>query len=145
VKPLEIGVPAAIAAFAAWIYFRARSTRLRKQALPHHSAPDRSSVAGPASQDVTGEWALGARHTARGSAADRVLEQQLRKRLGRARVHPGGVEVSVVHGRATLSGAVPADEAKEIFRVASSVRGVNSIVDRLQVRERDQGDESLES
>jgi hypothetical protein len=145
VKPLEICVlVAATAAVVAWIYFRARSNRLRKHALPHRSAPDRSSIAGPASRDVTSESPVGARHTVRGSAADRVLEQQLRKRLGRVLVHPGGVEVSVVHGRATLSGAVPTHEAKEIFRVASSVRGVNSIVDRLQVPDRDARDEGLE-
>jgi hypothetical protein len=142
VKALEICLPAAAAALAAWIYFRARSKRLRKHVLPHRSAPDRFAVAGPG---PASELPVGARRTARGSAADAVLEQQLRKRLGRALVHPGGVEVSVVHGRATLSGAVPADEAKEIFRVASSVRGVNSIVDRLQVRERETRDEGLES
>ena len=111
----------------------------------HRRAPDRFPVAGPAPQDATSEPLLGARHSARGSVADKVLEQQLRKRLGRALVHPGGVEVRVVHGRATLTGAVPAYEAKEIFRIASSVRGVNSIVDRLQVRERETRDEGLES
>ena len=66
-------------------------------------------------------------------SADRVLEQRLRERLGSWLVHPGGVEVSVVNGRAILSGAVPQDEAKEIMRIASSVHGVHAIVDRLEL------------
>ena len=65
-----------------------------------------------------------------------MLEQRLRERLGSERVHPGGVKVSVVHGRAILSGSVPQDDAKEILRIVCSVRGVRAIVDRLELLDR---------
>jgi hypothetical protein len=64
-----------------------------------------------------------------------VLAERIRARLGRVSQHPASIDVKVENGRATLSGPVLEREVRDIFRAASSVRGVNTIVNRLEVHE----------
>lgn len=65
---------------------------------------------------------------------DRVLEERVRSQVGRAVSSPGTVEVSASRGRVTLSGAVAEDEVESAERSAKSVRGVDEVDNRLDVR-----------
>src|SRR5262245_23851710 len=68
-------------------------------------------------------------------ATDSMLAERVRARVGRVSAHPASIKVDVEHGRAILSGPVLEREVWRIFRAASSVRGVHSIVNLLEVHE----------
>jgi uncharacterized membrane protein len=67
---------------------------------------------------------------------DDVLIARVRAAMGRAVSHPSSIAVSVAGGRVTLSGPILAREADELLSSVRSVRGVEDVVDRLEVHER---------
>ncbi len=72
----------------------------------------------------------------REAAADDVLAERVRARLGRVVSHPGAIEVSARAGRVTLYGPVLAHEVKALLSSVASVRGVTEVDNRLEVHER---------
>src|SRR5690606_16914543 len=65
---------------------------------------------------------------------DRVLEERVRSELGRGLSTAAQLEVAADHGRVMLSGVVTADEIQQVVRTARSVRGVESVENRLEVQ-----------
>jgi osmotically-inducible protein OsmY len=65
---------------------------------------------------------------------DSVLEARVRTEIGRAVSNPGAVHVAAREGRVTLSGSVPEYEVEELLSRAASVRGVDGVENRLDVR-----------
>lgn len=70
---------------------------------------------------------------------DMVLERRVRSRIGGAVRHPGSIEVTAQGGHVILSGPVLADEVDRLMERVQSVRGVQSVEDRLDVHH-DPGD-----
>jgi uncharacterized membrane protein len=68
-------------------------------------------------------------------ADDEVLAQRVRSQLGRVCSHMGAIGIAAQGGRVTLSGPVLADEADQVLGVASRVRGVQGVDNRLEVHE----------
>lgn len=66
---------------------------------------------------------------------DDTLRERVRAELGRVVSHPGAIEVWVESGRVTLSGPVLADEVDRLISRVRSVRGVESVENRLEVHE----------
>jgi BON domain-containing protein len=66
---------------------------------------------------------------------DSVLVDRVRSRLGRVVSHPGVIEVTAQDGKVTLSGPVLASEAAQAASCVSWVRGVNDVVNNLEVHE----------
>src|SRR5512146_218346 len=64
-----------------------------------------------------------------------VLAARVRSRLGRAVSDPGGILVLVNDGRVTLRGPVLASEVDDLVRAVSGVRGVNEVVNELEVHQ----------
>lgn len=67
--------------------------------------------------------------------ADSVLEARIRSKLGRVVSHPHAIEVRVVDGRAILTGPILAAEAVPLFEVISSIAGLKTIENLLELHE----------
>jgi len=67
---------------------------------------------------------------------DRQLEERVRAALGRAVSNPGAVDVGAADGQVCLSGKILASEHERLIAEVSSVAGVESVEDRLEVYER---------
>jgi hypothetical protein len=66
---------------------------------------------------------------------DRRLEARVRTELGRVSSHPGALAVFASGGHITLSGPILANEHDLVCRAVSSVRGVTSVSDVLDVHD----------
>jgi uncharacterized membrane protein len=66
-------------------------------------------------------------------AADAVVEERIRARLGRLVSHPGAVDVAVVGGEATLLGSVIEPELNDLLHGVRQVRGVRRVWNQLEV------------
>jgi hypothetical protein len=71
----------------------------------------------------------------RSPANDRVIEERVRAQLGRVSSHPAAITVFVSDGRVTLSGPILESERDLVCRSISRVRGVEDLVDQLEVHE----------
>jgi uncharacterized membrane protein len=65
-------------------------------------------------------------------ASDQVIEARIRARMGHAIEHPGGVQVRVSDGHATLEGDVLASEEAALLGCVNKVRGVQGVENRLR-------------
>ena len=68
-------------------------------------------------------------------ATDEKLVARVRSKLGRAVSHPSAIEVTANNGTITLSGPVLAHEVQSLVRCVSTVSGVNSVENHLDVHE----------
>jgi hypothetical protein len=116
---------------------RRRRTLLRDQIV---SAGHKTSDAvGATSRDVTNR-ARGVVAELRGRLrGDRVGDEKLRERI-RARIgsvvgRNGGIETHVSDGRVTLRGPVLGEEVERLLRRVRSVRGVEELVNELELHE----------
>jgi uncharacterized membrane protein len=112
---------------------------------------DKAVRAGDAAGDAIGTTSRDLRNRAAGAAAlaralvhggevpDGVLAERVRSKLGRVVSHPGSIEVAAQAGVVTLSGPVLAREEDDLVSCVSSVRGVRSVVNRLDVHEQPGG------
>jgi uncharacterized membrane protein len=112
---------------------------------------DRAVHAGNAAGEAIGTTSRDLRNRAAGVAAqtralvrgedvpDRVLAERIRSKLGRVVSHPGSIEVAARRGAVTLSGPVLAREEEDLVSCVSSVRGVRSVENRLDVHEQPGG------
>jgi len=66
---------------------------------------------------------------------DEVLVERIRSKIGRVVSHPGSIAVTAHQGRVTLSGPILAREVDDLISAVSSVRGVTSVENRLEVHE----------
>jgi len=73
-------------------------------------------------------WAL----VRREKAADEILIDRVRAKIGRAVSHPTPIEVTAEDGRVTLSGPVLEREAEDLIEAVASVRGVRDVESRLE-------------
>jgi osmotically-inducible protein OsmY len=64
-----------------------------------------------------------------------ILAQRVRSRIGRAVSDPGAIQVLVNEGRVTLRGPVLRSELDDLVNTVSRVRGVDEVVDELEVPE----------
>ena len=64
-------------------------------------------------------------------ASDEVVSERVRAALGRVCSRASAIEVSVVDGRATLSGPIVQREHVPVMRTTARVRGVRSVEDRM--------------
>jgi osmotically-inducible protein OsmY len=83
--------------------------------------------------------AVGLAHEAKAELTERhvddtVLVERVRSAMGRTVSSPGAVQVTAVDGRVTLTGLVPSAEVQELVRTVKSVRGVDSVDNRLEVQ-----------
>lgn len=67
--------------------------------------------------------------------SDDVLIARVRAHMGHVVSHSSAISVSARAGRVTLSGPVPADEAKRLLASTAAVRGVKGVEDQLLLRE----------
>ena len=65
--------------------------------------------------------------------SDEVLLGRVRAELGFLVSHPSAIEVTAERGHVTLSGPVLASEVKRLLKGVSSVRGVTSVANQLEV------------
>ncbi|MFN2387463.1 MAG: SRPBCC family protein [Thermoanaerobaculia bacterium] len=108
---------------------------------------DKAVRAGDAAGDAIGTTSRDLRNRAVGVAAqtralvrgaevpDEVLAERIRSKLGRVVSHPGSIEVAAREGAVTLSGPVLVREEDDLVSCVSSVRGVRSVENRLEVHE----------
>ena len=73
--------------------------------------------------------------TAKKEVGEDVLAQRVRSRLGFLVSHPSSVEVRVENGKVILSGPILGNEVDRLLRRISSVRGVRTVENRLEVHE----------
>lgn len=64
---------------------------------------------------------------------DDVLEERVRATIGHHVAEPGSIEIRANDGTIELSGSIPSDEAEDLRDAVRSVRGVRSVLDRLEV------------
>jgi hypothetical protein len=64
---------------------------------------------------------------------DELLEQRLRSTIGPLLRYPRMVGLSVMDGRVTVTGAVPADEVERLIRHVKRARGVTGVENRVNV------------
>jgi uncharacterized membrane protein len=67
---------------------------------------------------------------------DDVLVARVRAAMGRATSHPSSIAVTAADGTVTLSGPILAREVDDLLSSVRSVRGVQDVVDQLEVHER---------
>jgi uncharacterized membrane protein len=100
------------------------------------AAKETSAGIGTTGRDLAnrsaGLAAVARRTLQRDSADDAVVADRVRTEVGRVVSHPGAIEVSVEHGRATLRGQVLASEGKKLVATVRGVRGVRDVVDHLE-------------
>jgi hypothetical protein len=68
-------------------------------------------------------------------ATDEVIVARVRSKMGRVVSHPGSVQVTASQGRVTLSGPILTAEASDLLKCVSSVKGVESVENRLELHE----------
>jgi len=78
------------------------------------------------------------------SVDDEVIAERVRSALGRVVSHPGAIDVSVTFGRVELSGAILAQEYRDLIKAVESIRGVEEIDDHLGVYESARGISALQ-
>jgi len=66
---------------------------------------------------------------------DAVLTERARAHIGRLSCHPGAIYVTANHGCVTLSGPILRDEVERVIHGVSKVRGVEGVVNNLQVHD----------
>jgi osmotically-inducible protein OsmY len=66
-------------------------------------------------------------------AADEVLVDRVRAKLGRYPVHTGAIDITANEGTVTLSGQILGSEVQKVVRAAGLVRGVKGIDNQLEV------------
>ena len=63
-----------------------------------------------------------------------ALAQEIRRALEAASLPADGLEIAASEGEVVISGTAPSiDDVRRILRVASDVRGVRSLVNRVRV------------
>jgi hypothetical protein len=67
--------------------------------------------------------------------SDDVLRERVRAKLGRACSHPRAIDVLVSNGNVTLRGPALAPEAPAMLGSVGSVRGVQSVINELDLHE----------
>jgi uncharacterized membrane protein len=67
------------------------------------------------------------------TAGDEVLVQRVRSAMGGVVGHPGSIHVTAHDGHVILSGVILEDEVGPLIKRASSVRGVKSVEERLDI------------
>src|SRR5207245_1228615 len=68
-------------------------------------------------------------------ADEPVLEARVRAKVGRFVSHPHAIEVHADGGHVTLGGPILADEVPGLLEAVRSVRGVEEVVDQLELHE----------
>lgn len=108
---------------------------------------DKAMWAGRKTRDGAGALGRDLRHRSYGAVAevrglfdrapadDRVIEERVRAQLGRVSSHPAAITVFASGGRVTLSGPILESEHDLVCRTISRIRGVEDLVDQLEVHE----------
>ncbi len=73
-------------------------------------------------------------HVQHDEAGDAVLVDRVRSALGRVVSRPSAIDVTASDREVTLSGRVRADEAEELLDATRHVKGVDFVVNHLDVR-----------
>jgi uncharacterized membrane protein len=68
-----------------------------------------------------------------GEVPDEVLHDQIRSRLGRVVSHPAALHLTVSDGNVNLTGPILEEEVDSLLGELSSVRGIRSLDDNLEV------------
>jgi len=66
---------------------------------------------------------------------DEVLRERIRSRIGRVVSHPHAIEVEAEGGCVTLKGPVLESEKAALVSTVKGIRGVDGVIDRLEVHE----------
>jgi uncharacterized membrane protein len=69
------------------------------------------------------------------NADDEIIAQRVRSKMGRHVSHPSSIDVSARSGVVHLSGPILAHEVDDLVCAVKSVRGVEDVVDNLEVHE----------
>jgi hypothetical protein len=68
-----------------------------------------------------------------GAAADDVLCERVRSKLGRYCSHPGAIEVAALDGRVVLTGDILTREVEPLVEAVRSLRGVQHVDNQLEL------------
>lgn len=68
-----------------------------------------------------------------GEVDDQVLKARVKSEIGRVVSHPHAIEVNAESGCVTLKGPVLADEEKALISTVKGVRGVDGVINHLEV------------
>lgn len=116
---------------------RRRRMRLKDAAV--HAGHVLRKAADKTSRDLgnraQGQLAAGRSLFRKDHAADAVVEQRVRSRLGRLVSHPDAIEAHCDDGQVTLSGPILAEEVARLIAGVRGVRGVREVVDRLEAHQ----------
>lgn len=77
-------------------------------------------------------------------AEDEVVAERVRSKIGRSIRHPGAVEVEISGGTAHLRGLALASEIQDLIRCVEHVRGVNRVVNEVEVHSSPDGISALQ-
>ena len=77
-------------------------------------------------------------HATREQVDDRVLTERIRSEIGRCVANAGAIDVAATDGTVIVSGYVQRGEHDPLLKCIWGVRGVNQLINRLDVREADQ-------
>lgn len=75
------------------------------------------------------------RFTKENDVPDEVLTERVRAKIGRIVSHPHSIQVTADHGHIVVSGPILTREAQRLNRGLSSVRGVNTVENRLDLHQ----------
>ncbi|WP_257458354.1 SRPBCC family protein [Archangium lipolyticum] len=76
---------------------------------------------------------------------DRTLEARIRSALGRVCSHPHAIQVGVTQGRVRLDGVILKNEHPRVISRIARVRGLQGLVDNLEVHKQPGGHPALQS
>ena len=74
-------------------------------------------------------------HLSSAQIDDDVVVQRVRAKLGRVVSHPSAIQVTAQNGTVTLAGPILAPEVPELLAAVSGLRGVNDVVNNLELHE----------
>jgi len=91
-----------------------------------------------------GLWAEAQHLFSSDEVPDEIVEERVRSKMGRIVSHPHAIKVTCSNGNVTLAGPIFKGEAPRLLRCIRSVQGVQSVDNKLDIRDSAEGMPALQ-